>query len=266
MSNLRLPPELLDHIVDVLHDNDALYPFKECCLVSKSWIPRTRRHLFANIKFCTEGDMQLWKKTFPDPSTSPAHYAKILLVDCPRAITTADAGPGGWITGFSGVIRLEVVDRSMAFRALADGFAPFHGFSPVIKSLCVDFVHLPPQTFDLIISFPLLEDLTLTAYSEMITYEADGSDGLSTVVQPSSSPAFTGSLELLLERGRKPIAHRLLSLPGGLHFRMLAFIWLHEEDLLLTKAFVEGCSHTLESLNITCELHGTSIQHLPTRL
>ena len=154
----------------------------------------------------------------------------------------------------------------MAFRALADGFAPFHGFSPVIKSLRVDFVHLPPPTFDLIISFPLLEDLTLTAYSEMITYEADGSDGLSTVVQPSSSPAFTGSLELLLERGRKPIAHRLLSLPGGLHFRMLAFIWLHEEDLLLTKAFVEGCSHTLESLNITCELHGTSIQHLPTRL
>jgi len=38
-SNPYLPPEILDYIVDLLHNSpNAL---KECCLVSKSWIPRT---------------------------------------------------------------------------------------------------------------------------------------------------------------------------------------------------------------------------------
>ena len=39
MSNLHLPAETLDHIVDHLHDTkDAL---RNCCLGSKSWVPRT---------------------------------------------------------------------------------------------------------------------------------------------------------------------------------------------------------------------------------
>ena len=38
MSNLRLPPEILDYIVGLLHDRrDTL---KKCCFVSKSWVAR----------------------------------------------------------------------------------------------------------------------------------------------------------------------------------------------------------------------------------
>jgi hypothetical protein len=43
ISVSRLPAEMLDHVVDHLYDTeDAL---RNCCLVSKSWIPRTRKHL-----------------------------------------------------------------------------------------------------------------------------------------------------------------------------------------------------------------------------
>lgn len=42
-----LPAELLDQIVNHLHDKPIL--LKKCGLVSKSWIPRTRKYLFANI-------------------------------------------------------------------------------------------------------------------------------------------------------------------------------------------------------------------------
>ena len=48
MSNPHLPAEILDYIIDHLHDTeDAL---RNCSLVSKSWIPRTRTHLFADVK------------------------------------------------------------------------------------------------------------------------------------------------------------------------------------------------------------------------
>ena len=48
MSNPILPEELLDYIVDLLHDRVVV--LRSCCLVPKSWIPRTQRHLFTKIK------------------------------------------------------------------------------------------------------------------------------------------------------------------------------------------------------------------------
>src|ERR1700753_246461 len=50
MSGPRLPAELLDHIADLLRDRETL---ESCCLVSKSWIPRARKHLFACVAFHT---------------------------------------------------------------------------------------------------------------------------------------------------------------------------------------------------------------------
>ena len=56
MSNSHLPAEMLDHVVDHLHDaRDAL---RNCCLVSKSWVPRARKHLFADIWFPTATRIQ----------------------------------------------------------------------------------------------------------------------------------------------------------------------------------------------------------------
>jgi len=105
MSTAHLPPELLDHIIDLLHDSRAA--LRNCCLVSKSWIPRTRSHLFADIKFNTEGKLESWEEIFPDPSTSPARYAKTLTIGCFQVFTAADAETGGWISSFSYVERLE---------------------------------------------------------------------------------------------------------------------------------------------------------------
>ncbi|KAF9789198.1 hypothetical protein BJ322DRAFT_1000595, partial [Thelephora terrestris] len=44
-----LPPEILDLVTDNLSDEPST--LKACCLVSKSWVPRTRKHLFASVKF-----------------------------------------------------------------------------------------------------------------------------------------------------------------------------------------------------------------------
>jgi hypothetical protein len=79
-----------------------------------------------------------------------------------------------------------------------------------------------------------------------------------TVVQPSISPAFTGTLDLTLFRGVGPTARRLLGLPNGLHFRKLALRWIHEGDLQWMIALVVGCSDTLQCLSVTRHLHGSS--------
>ena len=248
MSNPRLPAELLDHIVDHLRDTKPA--LRNCCLVSKSWIPRTRKHLFADITFATEEDIQSWKETFSDPSTSPARYAEALLVRCPHVVTVADGEPGGWITGFSRVVRLEVVSQT----ANSTAFVPFYGFSPTIKSLIVFlFDHPSSQIFNLALSFPLLEDLTVTVCHWASDHNDDDSDGLPATVKPSNLPAFNGSLDLYVRGGMGHVAHRLLSLPGGIHFRKFTLRWFQEEDVLLTTALVEKCSRTLEHLNINVD-------------
>ena len=53
--------------------------------------PRTRRHLFAEVDFPSAKRLESWKKTFPDPSTSPAHYTKVLVIGGTKVVTAADA-------------------------------------------------------------------------------------------------------------------------------------------------------------------------------
>ena len=78
--------------------------------------------------------------------------------------------------------------------------APFHRFSPALKTLHVDSMIFPyPQVFDLVCSFPLLEALTLTGDDQSLNYE-DDTHGPQTIV-PSASPPLTGSLELTSSSG-----------------------------------------------------------------
>ena len=118
------------------------------------------------------------------------------------------------------------------------------------------------QVFDLVISFPLLEDLTVVANHGTWAGDNDDSNWASTVAQPSNQPTLKGSLDLHIgPRGITPIVHRLLSLPGGLHFQKLTLRWYHEGDISSTMILVKECSPTLESLDITCNLFCASIQN-----
>jgi len=265
MSNPRLPADMLDHVVDHLHDEKCA--LRNCCLVSRSWIPRTRKYLFADIKLQTKENLESWKETFPDPSTSPAHYTKSLSISCTLPITAAETGD--WIGGFPRVTHLVVGGRRFLPGTLGPKLALLYGFSP-IKSLRVDLLVLDsPQIFDLVLSFPLLENLSVFSCAEAkeLTHNAGSPDALLAVIQPSNSPAFSGTLELSMDEGMRPIAHRLLSLSGGIHFQKLVLRWAEDEDMLLTMALVERCSRTLVSLHITYNLRCMSIRHMhPRRL
>jgi hypothetical protein len=262
MSNPHLPAELLDEVVDHLYDTEDT--LRSCCLVSKSWIPRSRKHLFADINFRTAAEAQSWKNAFPDPSTSSARYAKALTIESPQAFTAADAEESAWIRAFSRVVCLDLdVDGSgtSAGSSPAISLILFHGFSLVLKSLRITFgVIQSSQAFNFICSFPLLEDLTISIFGG---YSVDGDEALDeqlTTTQPSSLPVFTGTLKLYLV-GARPIISQLLSLLGGFRFRKLNLRWIDEDDISLAMALVEGCCSTLQSLEIGCEDTCMSVWH-----
>ncbi|KAF9789282.1 hypothetical protein BJ322DRAFT_530158 [Thelephora terrestris] len=105
MPNARLPQEIIDYIIDLLHNQSRT--LSQCCLVSKSWVPRTRKHLFGTIRFRSSADLAAWEKTFPNPLNSPASYTRCLGVNCAR-IVAAVPEDCGWIQSFSAVVRLEI--------------------------------------------------------------------------------------------------------------------------------------------------------------
>ena len=258
-----LPCELLDHIIDFLYDSQP--SLRNCCLVSKSWIPRTRKHFFTEIDFRTGGPgLQLWKKTFPDPLTSPARYAKTLAIGCPKLDTAAGAEAGSWIASFSSVEELRLGGAGWGSHTAPVwelAFILLRAFSPTLKTILIHFssASLPfPHFFNFVLSFPLLEDLGMIERPGDDVLTDNGGDS-STVVQPLSIPAFTGSLYLRLRRGIGPVARRLLPLQSGIHFQKLSMSWNREEDISLTTVLVERCSRTLESLDIFYDLRGMSI-------
>ena len=266
MSDPHLPEELLDNVVDLLYDErDAL---KSCCLVSKSWIPRTRKHLFAEVEFPRAENLESWKAAFPDPPTSPACYAKSLSFRYPDVITDADGGEGGLIHAFSRVVRVDMkVSGKPTFLGdlLSPGplFTPeptclikFHGFSPAIKSLNLTSTAISSsQLFDLVHSFPLLEDLSVDSGDQTPQFGEDSER----LAADQPLPLFSGSLGLYLDGWTGSIAQLLLRSPNSLRFRKLSVKCNQEADLRMVIDFIEACSSTLESLSIFCESIGMSL-------
>ena len=231
-----LPPEILDLVVDFLHDEPAA--LRGCCLASRSWVHRTREHLFARVGFLSKSRIELWKKTFPDPSNSPACYTRSLSICTPVVVAPTDTGVDDWTRAFSGITRLHVDIRGPDI-----SFLPLHGLSPTLKTLLLAYGTSPPssETFDLVCSFPLLEDPALVSLG--------GKNDVDEWNIPSTSPKFTGCLDVSAAGGIRPIVHRLLELPGGFHFSKIS-VSCSEKDVGPMGDLVSKCSDTLESLTI----------------
>jgi len=251
-----LPPEILDHIIDLIHcDRETL---KKCCIVSKSWVPRTRRHLFAEVKFRSVDDFELWKRVFPDVATSPACHTRTLSIDCPGIGVEADVGEGSWTQAFSSVESLRVNNGARPLDTSRCPLTPFHGFSSTLKSFSVDPIILPsPQRFYLIHSSPLLENLTVVGRDE--SSGNDNNPHWLPLDVPLISPPLGGSIDLSILGGIGNTARRLLDLPNGLHFRNLSFSWDRKEDLGWITELVRGCSHALENLYLSRKPRGVSV-------
>ena len=137
---------------ETLHISLVPETLKECCLVAKSWIPRTRKHLFADIRFRTLPHLKLWKKTFPNSENSPAYHTRTLFVGCAEVDMTAGANEGGRIQAFSGVTSLKL-DSHSGLICPQVSLVPFHMFSPTLKSLHTGSIIVPSPQLNSSLSF-----------------------------------------------------------------------------------------------------------------
>ena len=136
----------------------------------------------------------------------------------------------------------------------------------VLKSLMLhvasDAAFIPPQIFNLIRSFPLLEDLSLNTCGRHPTENANYDfDKRQSITQ--SSPAFTGSLEPSSHVGMDLFVSRSLTLLSGLHFRNLDLTWDRVADISTSTTLVEEYRFTLESLKVNeGATFGMSVRYL----
>ena len=236
-----LPSEILDLIVDHLYDNPTT--LKACALASKSWIPRTRRHLFAHIEFGSAGcHIRLWMKAFPDPSNSPACYTRSLRFSDPSTIAAASTVAIAWVSHFCYIVELRV-DAISPVPQNPVSLVQLCGLSPTLR-----FLHLSSlstaisEVLGLICSFPLLEDLRLC----FVTTTSD-TDGVDTLPTP---PRLIGTLSIVAIDQTDALTRGLLSLPGGLHFTRLTVACLTQGSKSVND-LVSRCSDTLKSITIT---------------
>ena len=181
---------------------------------------------------------------FPDPSSSPAHHTRSLSIRCLPAVTATSPNVDvtSWVRTFRNVMHLHYISKMYERLTWADQeapLAPFYGFSHTIKSLRLSSTSF--EVFDLVCSFPLLEDLALISLrSERGTF------GWSA---PSTSPKLTGSLDIGVVGGIHSATRRLLDFPDGLPFAKITVSCLGD-DLGSASDLVSRCSDTLESLAV----------------
>jgi len=140
-----------------------------------------------------------------------------------------------WIRAFHNVEHL------LFAHMLGPSLVPFYALSPAVRSLHLTYT--TTDVFDLICSFPLLEDLALLDPHHGL--EADGWN------TPSTSPKLTGRLDLRTSWGLHSIADKLRTLPNCLHFTEITIEFgIGDTDPIMD--LVSSCSDTLESLTVNC--------------
>jgi len=184
---MPLPPEIVDHIIDLTNNHRTL---QACSLVAKSWVCRSRVHLFRDVVLFSH---RRWQRVMPVGENSPATYT--------RTLTMGQSGTpqGKWINidnlyPFLSHLR----DFKNVENLILDGWEP-HGFSEGglkkyfghfgehLRSLELGGQRMSPESFIILLGLlPNLEDLSVKERIE----------GSETTRIPSVLPKLSGRLTI----------------------------------------------------------------------
>ena len=243
----RVPQEIIDEILDHLALDSDFESLRSCALVSKSWVPSCRRHLFHTILFAS-WDMTRWLNRFPVPEESPGHHVKDLhfplggFFDGPRGFSEQTP----WFTN------VERMTLSGHGGYLSSQTASLRRLPQSVTSLTIDtdMVTLV-QIRDVMVQLPNLNDLSLSG--SLVAGDRNALSGIGTVLRGK----FGGQLRLLSGYADKDVMNMLLEVPTGLHFTEMRIRGTHV-SFLSTVRLAEACCKTLVKLSYAVSIHGKS--------
>ena len=241
----RIPQEIIGEILDYLAAD--LRSLRSCALVSKSWLPSCRRHLFHAIFFTSE--TAKWFETLQEPEESPARHVR----DLRFSIRGYDGAPEKffeYIPWFTNVEKVTLLGHG-SFQPL---WIPWLWKLPQsVTSLTINAgVVAVAQIRDIIVQLPNLDDLSLSG--SVVAVDRRRLVGIGTALRGR----FGGQLRLLKGHADKDVMDMLLEIPTGLHFTDVQICGTRE-CLLSTVRLAEACCKTIVKVSYTvsvcCESH-----------
>ena len=247
----RIPQEIVDEILDRLATDFDFRSLQSCALVSKSWIPSCRRHLFHTVLF-TSKDRARWLETFPVPEESPAHFVRDLHFS-----GVHDSAPERLVEHAPWFTNVERVTLSGLGAVQRPWLRLFRRLPRSVTSLSISAESTTlPRIRDVILQLPNLDDLSLSG--SIVVADWRVIPGMGTILRGR----FGGQLRLLKGLADDDIVNMLLEIPTGLYFSEVQICGTYER-LLPTVRLTEACGKALVKLSYTVSFHCKS--HLFSR-
>ena len=226
----RLPQEIIDEILDHLAAGSDLSSLRSCALVSKSWVPSCRRHLFHTLHFTPAAAFE-WSKTFRVPEESPAPYVKDLHV-------SAGGSDRLFFKCTKGFTNVERVTLSGDVEWIPKCWRlPQSITSLTIDSDASNLV----QVGNIMAQLPNLDSLSLSG--DLVPVDRARLVGIGTTLKGK----FGGRLRLTVGYVDRDVLNMLLEIPTGLRFTEVDICGMHG-CLLSTVRLTEACRTTLIKL------------------
>ena len=246
-----IPQEIIDEILGHLATASDTRSLQSCVLVSRSWVPSCRKHIFHTTWF-TPSSMSRWLEAFPVPEESPAHHIKDL-----RFWVGVETWPPEeffertpWFTN---------VQRVCLWESGVSPLSPtpsFWRFPPSITSLTISMdMATPLRIREILAELPNLDDLSLSGYFPTVPSVLGGEVPRTRAVMRGR---FGGKLELLKGLAEEDVMKMLLEVPTGLHFTEIRIDGAGEWGLPATMKLLDACAKTLVKLSYVCNVYSRS--------
>ena len=243
----RIPQEIIGEILSHFNASDSdLGTLQSCALVSRSWAPLCRRHLFHTVVF-TSRNVAKWLETFPVPEESPARHVRDLrfLIHDPN-IPEELFEYTRWFTNVQWVV-LSGYGDAWLLRP------PRYWRLPrSVTSLEVAANTTLQQMRDIMAQMPNLNHLSLSGH--ILARGRGLSVGIGMVLRGT----FGGQLRLLEGYADDDVINMLMEVPTGLHFTEVQISCTYQH-LFSAGRLVEACGENLVKLSYTisanCESH-----------
>ena len=239
MPNPPVPQELVERMIDLLRSD--IGALQACCLVNKTWVSRSRYHLFYQVEILDDTQLHYWISTFPYPVSNVAGFVRHLHIARPRMLDVSEFS----LEQFTDLEYFSLGDiPDPTTRLEVAAMANILLLPTPLRSirLCLERIRAWDIS-SLFQRFHSLEDLSL------LCHVICSQRGIEDTITLEASPKLRGELKIITKNDLTLFAALLESLPNGMHFTR-ASIAIPLEQPRTINTLLQPLAHTLTSLSI----------------